>query len=52
MTHFLEHISSLKVQKGENTLIWKDDRRGKYNVKSYYNTLRVENNLIFPAKEI
>ena len=52
VTHFLEHIFPLKVQEGEDTLIWKDDRRGKFNVKSYCNPLRVENNLIFPAKEI
>ena len=40
------------MQEGENTLIWKDDRRGKFNVKSYYNSLRAENNLIFLVKEI
>ena len=44
VTHFLEHISSLKVQEGDGTLIWKVDGRGKYSVKSYHNSLRVENN--------
>ena len=27
-------------------------RRGKFNVKSYYKSLRAENSLFFPAKEI
>ena len=44
MTHFLEHISSLKVQEGDDTLIWKVDGRGKYSVESYHNSLRAENN--------
>ena len=49
---FLEHISLLKVQEREHALIWKDDKRGKYSVKSYCNSLRAENGLIFPTKEI
>ena len=40
MSWFLDHISSSKVQEGEDTLIWKYDGRGKYSVKSYYNSLR------------
>ena len=52
VTCFLEHIPSLKVQEGENSLVWKNDGRGKFSVKSYYKSLRVENNLLFPAKEI
>ena len=49
---FLEHISPSKVQEGEDTLIWKNDGKGKYNVKSYCISLRTENNLLFPAKEV
>ena len=30
----------------------KNDGKGKYSVKSYYNSLRAENNLSFPTKEI
>ena len=52
MSLFFEHISSSKVHEGENTLIWKNDGRGKYSVKSYYNSLRAENNLLFLAKEV
>ena len=52
VTCFLEHIPSLKVQEGEDSLVWKNDGRGKFSVKSYYKSLRVENNLLFPAKEI
>ena len=37
MTHFLEHISSLKVQERDDTLLWEIDGKGKYNVKSYDN---------------
>ena len=51
MIYFLELIHQLKVQ-GEDILIWKDDRRGHFSVKSYYNSLRVENNLVFLGKEI
>ena len=52
VTHFLEHISALKVQEGEDSLIWKNDGRRMFTVKSYYKSLRTENNLLFPAKEI
>ena len=52
MSWFLEHVSSSKVQEGENTLIWKHEGKGKYSVKSYYISLRAENNLLFPAKEV
>ena len=41
-----------KCKKGEDTLIWKNDGKGKYGVKPYYNYLRVENNLLFLAKEV
>ena len=52
VTRFLEHNSTVKVQEGEDSLVWKIERRGKFNVKSYYRPLRVENSLLFPAKEI
>ena len=52
MTLFLELIYPLKTWEGEDTLLWKDDGRGKFSVKLYYNSLRSENNLVFPAKEI
>ena len=47
-----ELIYPLKVQEGEDTLIWKDDRRENFSVKLFYNSLRVENNLVFLGKEI
>lgn len=52
MSWFLEHVSSSKVQEGENTLIWKHEGKGKYSVKSYYISLRAKNNLLFLAKEV
>ena len=52
MSRFLEHIFSSKVQEGEGTLIWKNYGKGKFNVKSYYISLRDKNNLSFPAKEV
>ena len=36
VTRFLEHISAVTVREGEDSLIWKIKRRGKFNVKSYY----------------
>ena len=35
-TRFLEHISVQKVEEGEDSLVWKNDGRGKFSVKSYY----------------
>ena len=52
MTRFLEHISAVKVQERDDSLVWKNDGRGKCNVKLYYRFLRVENSFLFPAKEI
>ena len=52
MTRFLDYISTVKVQEGEDSLVWKTERRGKFNVKSYYRSLRAENSILFPAKEI
>ena len=52
VSRFLEYISSSKVQEVEDTLICKNDGKGKYSVKSYYISLRAENNILFPAKEV
>ena len=52
VTRFLEHISAVKVQEGEDSFIWKKDGRRKLNVKSYYRSLRAKNTFLFPAKEI
>ena len=52
MNRFLEHIYALKVQEGEDSLVWKNDERGKFSFKSYYKLLRAENNVLFSTKEI
>ncbi|RVW89271.1 putative ribonuclease H protein [Vitis vinifera] len=41
-----------EVQEGEDSLIWKIERKGKFSIKSYYRSLKVENNPLFPAKEM
>ena len=52
VTCFLEHIFMVKVQEREDSLVWKNDGRGKFNDKSYYRSLRAENSSLFPTKEI
>ena len=52
VTRFLEHIFAVKIQEEEDSLVWKIERRGKFNVKSFYRSLRAKNSLLFPAKEI
>ena len=52
MTCFLDHISAVKVQEGEDSLVWKIERRGKFSVKSYYRSLKDENSPFFPSKEV
>ena len=52
MTRFLEHIFAVKLQKGEDSLVWKNDGRGKFSVKSYYESLKAKNSFLFLAKEI
>ena len=42
----------LKVQEGEDTLFWKEVRRGIFSVKSYYCSLRMENNAVFLGKGV
>ena len=49
---FMELISAVKVREGEDSLVWKTERKGKFNVKLYYRSLRAENSILFPAKEI
>ena len=51
-THFSEHISTVKVQEWKDSLVWKNDGRGKLSVKSYCKSLRAENSFLFLAKEI
>ena len=48
----LNHIFVVKVQKGNDSLVWKIERKGKFSVKSYYRSLKVENSSLFPAKEV
>ena len=52
VNRFLIHISTVKVQEGEDSLIWKIERKGKFSAKSYYRSLKVENNPLFPTKEV
>ena len=51
-TCFLECISALKVQEEGDSLVWKNEGRGKFSVKSYYKSLRAESNILFLANEI
>ena len=52
VTCFLGFLDLLKVQEGEGTLCWKEDRRGIFSIKSYYCSLNGENNVVFPSKEV
>ena len=52
MEEQIKHISAVKVQEGEDFLVWKIERRGKFSVKSYYRSLKGENSPFFPAKEV
>ena len=51
VNRFLVHISAVKVQEEEDSLVWKIERKGKFSVKSYYRSLKDENNHLFPAKD-
>ena len=46
MTCLLGFFVPLKVPEGEDTLCWKEDRRGISSVKSYYCSLSGENNFL------
>ena len=52
VNRLLNHISTVKVQEGEDSVVWKIERKGKFSVKSYYRSLKVENSPLFPAKEV
>ena len=52
VNHLLNHISAVKVQEGEDSLVWKIEKKGKFSVKSYYRSLKVENSPLLPAKEV
>ena len=52
MTQFLKFMCPLKVQEGEDALLWKDNRRENFSVKLYYKSLSAESNLVFPTKKI
>ena len=52
VNRFLVHISAVKVQEGEDSLVWKIERKGKFSVKSYYRSLKDENSPLFPTKEV
>ena len=38
--------------KGENILVWNEDRKGSFRVKPYYSSLCSKTRVDFPAKEI
>ena len=42
----------LAMSTREDSLIWKIERKGKFSVKSYYQSLKVENRPLFPTKEV
>ena len=52
VTHFLDFIYSMRVQKGENTLLWREDRKGNFSVKLHYNSICVKAKAVFSTKEI
>ncbi|RVW30191.1 putative ribonuclease H protein [Vitis vinifera] len=42
----------VKVQKGEDFLVWKIERKGIFKVQSYYRSLKEDNSPLFPTKEV
>lgn len=47
MTQYMELIYSMSVQEArEDNLLWKEDTRGKFNLKSYDNSLCVETKVV------
>ena len=50
VNRFLVHISAVKFQEGEDSLIWKIERKGKFSVKSYYRSLKVDNSPYFQQR--
>ncbi|WJZ84098.1 hypothetical protein VitviT2T_003721 [Vitis vinifera] len=43
VSRFLGYISTVKVQEGEDFLVWKIERKGTFKVKSYYRSLKEDN---------
>ena len=51
MSKFLALIFLVRVQ-GDDTVLWKETRRGNFSVKLCYNSLCDETNIVSPTKEI
>ena len=50
VTQYLDLVYPMTVQ-GEDTSLWREDRRGSFNVKLYY-SLCDETNIAFPVQDI
>ncbi|KAL6347674.1 hypothetical protein AAG906_026202 [Vitis piasezkii] len=46
VNRFLGYISTVKVQEGEDFLVWKIERKGTFKVKSYHRSLKEDNSLL------
>ena len=51
VNRFLSYISAVRVQEGEDFLVWKIERKGTFKVNSYYRSLKEDNNPLFPENE-
>ncbi|WKA03180.1 hypothetical protein VitviT2T_021306 [Vitis vinifera] len=51
VNRFLGYISAVRVQEGEDFLVWKIERKGTFKVNSYYRSLKEDNNPLFPENE-
>lgn len=50
---FMELIHKVRVlESGEDSLPWREERKGMFRVKSFYKSLHDENLALFLAKEI
>ncbi|RVW40733.1 putative ribonuclease H protein [Vitis vinifera] len=52
VNRFLGYISAVRVQEGEDFLVWKIERKGTFKVNSYYRSLKEDNSPLFPEKEV
>ncbi|RVX13715.1 Actin-related protein 5 [Vitis vinifera] len=52
VNRFLSYISAVRVQEGEDFLVWKIERKGTFKVNSYYRSLKEDNSPLFPVKEV
>lgn len=50
--NFLSLLMQWEYKTKERYLVWKEDRKGNFIVKSYYTSLCVETRVDFPTKEI